>query len=308
MKSKITKIMMKPSWFFLKFLDKVAFIFPDKLFLKIKYYLIMKKRLNLKSPKTFNEKLQWLKLHAINTEYTQIVDKMEAKKYVSSIIGEKYIIPTLGIYDKFEHINFDELPNQFVLKCTHDSGGYVICSDKKSFDFNSAKIKLNNHLKINPYYSTREFPYKNVKPRIIAEKFIIDKKNQVLLDYKFMVFQGKVKNIFVCSDRNTNTDMKMDFFDENWNHLPFERYYSNSKLTIQKPVLLIEMKQLSELLASKINAPFVRVDLYQVNNQIYFGEITFYPGGGWECFSPEEWDYTFGSWINLSSTNLTANV
>lgn len=304
MKNRFKRYIKNPRLPLIFLLDRFAFLFTDRLFLKVKYYLIMNKRLNLKYPRTFNEKLQWLKLNDRQPLYTQLVDKVDVKNRVANIIGKEYIIPTLGVYNKFEDINFDELPNQFVLKCTHDSGGVVVCANKNTFDFISAKNKLNKHLKNNPYYSTREFPYKNVEPRIIAEEFIIDKQSQVLLDYKFMVFNGKVKSEFVCSQRNMNTDLKVDFFDENWKHLPFERYYRNSELIIQKPNLFVEMKHLSELLGSKINASFIRVDFYEVNNQIYFGELTFYPGGGWEHFSPEEWDYTFGSWINLPSSNL----
>lgn len=300
--NKFIRLMIKPTIVLLRLLDNFAFLFPDKLFLIIKFYLIMKKKINLKNPKTFNEKLQWLKLHDRKTEYTQMVDKIEAKKYVSTIIGEEYIIPNLGVYDKFEDIDFDKLPNQFVLKCTHDCGGLVICKDKSQFDIDTAERKLNKYLKRDYYFQSREWPYKKVKPRIIAEKYIIDSKSQDLLDYKFMVFNGKVKSVFVCSQRKLNSELKVDFFDENWKHLPFKRYYKNSETAIPKPKTFDEMKLISEKLARNIKASFVRIDFYEVNSQILFGEITFFPGGGWEYFSPEKWDYTFGDWINLQKT------
>ncbi len=308
MNNKFIRVIKNPVRILKFLLNQFAFLFSDKYFLKLKYFLIMGKQLNLNSPKSFNEKLQWLKLNDKKYFYTQLADKVEAKKYVANIIGENYIIPTLGIYNRFEDIDFDELPNQFVLKCTHDSGGVVICTNKNAFNFISAKKKINKHLKINPYYSTREFPYKNIKPRILAEKFIFDKKSQDLLDYKFMVFNGKIRSLFVTSQKNMKTEMKVDFFDKNWKHLPFKRHYSNSELIIPKPNLFTEMKQLAEELASKIKAPFISVDFYEVNNQIYFGEITFYPGGGWERFSPEKWDYTFGGWIDLSNKDTKEYV
>lgn len=299
MNKRLIRVIKNPVLVVLALLDRLAFIFPDKLFLKIKYYLIINKPLNLENPTTFNEKLQWLKINDRNPKYTQMVDKIDAKIFVTSIIEEKYIIPTLGVFEKFEDIDFDLLPNQFVIKCTHDSGGVVICKDKSTFNYPSAKSKIEKHAKSNPYYFTREWPYKNIKPRILVEQYLIDSNNEDLVDYKFMVFNGFVRCLFVVSQRNTATGLKVDFFDENWKHLPFERYYKNSEKPIRKPSLFSEMKQLAETLAQQIKSSFVRIDFYQANNHIYFGEITFYPGGGWEPFTPVEWDYQLGSWIVL---------
>lgn len=301
MNNRFMRVVKSPILIPIYFLDKVAFVFPDKLFLKIKYYIIIRKRLDLKNPVSFNEKLQWLKLYDRKPEYTGMVDKNEAKKYVAKIIGEEYIIPTLGVYDSVQEIDFEKLPKQFVLKCTHDSGGVVICNNRKTFDITAAKIKLEKHLKRNPYYRTREWPYKNVKPRIIVEKYMSDVNDQDLLDYKILLFGGKVKSVLVCSQRNKGANLKVDFFDENWEHLPFERLYKNSGIPIAKPKKFAEMKELAVKLSDDINAPFIRLDFYEVNRKIYFGEITFSPGGGWEKFSPEQWDWKFGSWITLPS-------
>ena len=264
------------------------------------YYNNMKYEIDLENPQTFNEKLQWLKLHDRKPEYTKMVDKYAAKEWVANVIGEKYVIPTLGVYDSFDEIDFEKLPEQFVLKCTHDSGSTIICHDKSTFDFDAAKEKLNKHLSINYYYVGREYPYKDVKPRIIAEKYMINGiDNRELIDYKFMCFDGKVKSIFTCTERFSEAGLKVTFFDNNWNRMPFERHYPASTNYIEKPNSFNEMIELAERLSSGI--PFVRVDFYEVNNQPYFGEMTFYPGGGVEEFSPVSWDFELGAWITLNN-------
>ena len=270
---------------------------PDKMYLNMMYRKKIGKKLNLKHPITFNEKLQWLKLYNRMPEYTTMVDKYEVKKYVAGIIGEEYIIPTLGIWDRVEDIDFDSLPNQFVLKCTHDSGGLVICKDKSMFDIPKAIDKLKQSLSRNFFWYGREWPYKNVKPRIIAEKYMSDGKSDELTDYKFMCFDGKVKCIFTCTNRNTAEGLKVSFFDIKWNRLPFCRHYPADDKKIDPPLHLSKMIELAEKLAQ--NIPFVRVDFYEIEAQIYFGELTFFPGSGFEAFTPEEWDYKIGSWLTL---------
>ena len=275
------------------------YLLPDKVYLKHRYKKVFNKKLDLKNPLTFNEKIQWLKLYDRNPEYYKMIDKFEAKKFVASIIGEKYIIPTLGIWSRFEDIDFDKLPDKFVLKCTHDAGSTVICEDKNKFDFNKAKDKLNSAMKIDYYhYDNKQWAYKNIKHRIIAEKFMIGDGDYELKDYKFLIFNNKHKCSFVCSDRNNGKELKVTFFDEGWNKMPFERHYKTAD-NIQKPLNYTKMVDLSEKLAQHVGAPFIRIDFYEVNGEIYFGEITFYPGGGVEEFSPEEWDYILGSWIKL---------
>ena len=271
-------------------------IINDKLYLKILFKIHFNKKLDLKNPKTFNEKLQWLKLYDRNKIYTSMVDKYEVKKIVSDIIGEEYIIPTIDVYDKFDDIKFNALPNQFVIKCTHDSGGLVIVKNKLKLDIEFAKRKITKNLNYNYYYFGREWPYKNVKPRIIVEKYMNDGKNNELVDYKLMCFNGKVKCIFTCTDRYSE-GLNVTFFDTNWNKMPFERHYPASPKSIEKPQKLELMINLAEKLSGAI--PFVRVDFYEINNKIYFGELTFYPGSGLEEFTPEEWDYKLGEWIIL---------
>ncbi len=270
-------------------------VIPDSIYLKICYYQVFGKRLNLKKPKTFNEKIQWLKLYDRKPIYTTMVDKHEAKQYVASVIGDKYIIPTLGVWDQFREIDFSALPDQFVLKCTHDSGGLVICLDKTKFDIEEARKKINISLKRNYYYSSREWPYKNVTRRIIAEKYITDSESVDLKDYKLMCFNGKVKCTFVCSNRTDS--LRVTFFDNDWRRMPFERHYPVSREMIKKPDNFDKMVELAEILSH--NIPFVRVDFYEIKGKIYFGELTFYPGSGFEEFTPDEWDEILGDWIVL---------
>ena len=274
-------------------------LMSDEKYLTKKYKLILKRNLNLANPKTFNEKLQWLKLYDRKPEYTTMVDKYAVKKYVADIIGEEYIIPTLGVWNHFDEIDFDKLPNQFVLKCTHDSGGIVICKDKNKLDLKSAKKKIEKCLKRNYYWSSREWPYKDVKPRIIAEPYMEDSKAHELIDYKFMCFNGKVKCSFTCSERFSKDGLKVTFFDKDWNVMPFERHYPVSKNPQKKPINYDKMIQFSEQLSKGIS--FVRVDFYEINGQLYFGELTFYPGGGFEEFTPEEWDYKLGDFLKLKN-------
>ncbi len=282
---------------YLYLLYKFSHLFSDETFLRLLFKLSMGKVLNLDNPQTFSEKLQWLKLYNRKPEYTQMVDKYEAKKYVANIIGDEYIIPTLGVWDNVDDIDFDSLPNQFVLKCTHDSGGLVICKDKSKLDVKSAKKKLARSLKHNYYYQNREWPYKNVKPRIIAEQFLVDESGYELKDYKFFCFDANPKYCQIISGRATR--MCIDFFDENWAHQPFHEpaVYPFSKNEIKKPSRFDKMLELASVLSA--NIPFVRIDFYNIKGEIYFGEITFFPTSGMGGFDPEEWDYTFGSWIKL---------
>ena len=276
---------------------------PDKVYLKCRYYVYFGKKLNLKNPQTFNEKIQWLKLYDRNPKYHKMVDKYSAKQYVAGIIGEEYIIPTYGVWNTFKEIDFNKLPDTFVLKCTHDAGSTIICNNKSTFDYEKAEKKLSLALKQNYYrYVNRQWVYKNIKPRIIAEKLMTDDRQEKLEDYKFLVFNNKVRCSFVCTGRFSPEGLKVTFFDENWVKLPFERHYKTED-NLPKPVNYDKMVLLSEKLAQNIEVPFVRIDFYEINEKIYFGEITFYPGGGTEEFSPELWDYTLGSWINLKNIN-----
>lgn len=308
-KRKINTMLHTPRIFMKKFESSLFFkLLPDKLALKIQYKNRFLRPLNLKNPQTFNEKLQWLKLYNRKPEYSKMVDKYEAKKYVASIIGEEYIIPTYGVYNSFEEIDFDALPNQFVLKCTHGSGDVVICKDKATLDIAAAKKKLTKSLKTNYYKIGREWPYKNVKPRIIVEKYMEDiplstsSENSNLLevgltDYKTYCFNGKPKMMLIASGRFSSQQTRFDYFDEDFNWLDLEWGNPRSEEQPKRPQLFEEILKLASLLSK--NIPHVRVDFYVNGSQIYFGELTFFDGGGFTPFTPEEWDYTIGSWIEL---------
>ena len=270
----------------------------DEKFLKKAFRVHLGYELNLDNPQTFNEKLQWLKLHDRKPEYTHMVDKYEAKKYVAEKIGEEYIIPTLGVWDKFEDIDFDKLPDQFVLKCTHDSGGLVICRDKKRLDIDAAKKKINACLKVNYYNKWREWPYKDVKPRIIAEVYMEDDSTSELRDYKFFTFNGKVKALFIATERQKEgEETKFDFFDSEFKHLEITNGHPNADVIPEKPYNFEKMKMLAEKLSE--NIPHLRVDFYEANGKIYFGELTFSHWSGFVPFKPEKWDGIMGSWIEL---------
>lgn len=271
---------------------------PDRIYLCILFKKLMGRRLNLQNPQTFSEKLQWLKLYDRRPEYTTMVDKYAVKKYVSDKIGEQYIIPTLGVWESFDEIDFSKLPNQFVLKCTHDSGGLVICKNKNTFDIQDAKAKIEKSLKNNYYYSSREWPYKKVKPRIIAEEYMEDTQTSELRDYKFFCFNGKVKMLFIASDRQSkNEETKFDFFDIDFKHIDVRNGHPNASVPPEKPSQFELMKTLAEKLS--VDIPQVRVDFYEVDGRVYFGEITFFHWGGFVPFEPSKWDKTFGDWIEL---------
>ncbi len=284
-----------------------ARLFRDKFYLKHLYKDRMGKELNLQNPQTFNEKLQWLKLYDHKPEYTTMVDKYAVKQYVADKIGQKYVISTLGVWDKFENIDFQALPDQFVLKCTHDSGGLVICRDKSKLDLKKVKRKINRSLKRNYFWHGREWPYKNVPRRIIAEKYM-ENDNQSfesapqksLTVYKVMTFSG-VPRIIQTIQNDKLKDESIDYFDTGWNLLDLRQNFPNSQNHLGRPKTLNEMLDL----ASKMSAgfPFLRVDFYEVNGETYFSEFTFYSDGGMARFEPNEWDYKLGEWIKLPKHN-----
>lgn len=270
----------------------------DKEFLNLVFKKKFGRDIDWENPVTFNEKLQWLKVYYRNPLYTNLVDKYEVKQYVADKIGEEYIIKTLGVWDSFDEIDFDLLPDRFVLKCTHDSGGLVIVKDKSKLDIDAARETIESSLKRNFYYQSREWPYKNVKPRIIAESYMEDSKTAELRDYKFFCFDGEVKAMFIATERQKQgEDVKFDFFDADFNHLPFRQGHDHAAKTPEKPVCFDEMKRLAGELSKGF--PEVRIDFYEVDGRVYFGEFTFFHFGGFMPFEPEEWDYKFGEWITL---------
>lgn len=273
----------------------------DRSFIKWEYFSGMGKFPNLKNPTTYNEKLQWLKLNDVHEEYSQLVDKYEAKKYVAEKIGEEYIIPTLGVYNNFDEIDFAQLPKQFVLKTTHDSGGVVVCPNKSRLDKKVTRKKLEKSLRNNYFYEHREYPYKNIKPRIIAEQYMVDESGTELKDYKFFCFDGKCKMLFIATDRSIG-DVKFDFFDTEFNHLPFVQGHPWATQEVRKPKGFEKMVELAEILGK--GYPHVRVDLYDINGRIYFGELTFFHFSGNVPFEPEIWDFKIGEWLKLPETKL----
>lgn len=275
-------------------------LFSDKQYLKVLFRKFMGSELNLECPKTFSEKLQWLKLYDHNPDYTKMVDKYEAKKYVADIIGEEYIIPTFAVYDSTREIDLNALPDKFVLKCTHDSGSVAICKNKETFNKEEAFAMLDKGLSKNFYWENREWPYKNVKPRIIAEAFLQDDETQELRDYKFFCFNGEVKALFIAEDRQGDKDTSFDFFDPDFRHLDIRKgHHPNAQISPKKPLSFEKMKEMAEKLSQ--NIPHLRVDFYEANGKIYFGELTFTSGSGFTPFEPEEWDLKFGQWLKLPS-------
>lgn len=280
--NKIISYIVEPKKIILYFMNKnyLSFI-KDKTFLKLKYKLMMGTKLDLDNPKTFNEKLQWLKLYDRNSEYTKMVDKYEAKEYVANIIGKEHIIPTLGVWDRYEDIDFDKLPNEFVLKPTHTSGNVFICKDKKSINYKKLKKQVHKWLKRNYYLIHREWPYKNVKPRIIAEKYMEDKTGE-LVDYKVYAFNGKCEYVMTCVDR-AKGETKFLYYDKNWNlkkDFSYDGLKYGDTVKVDKPENLDKMFEFAGILSKGI--PFVRVDFYEANGKLYFGELTFFPSAGFD--------------------------
>ena len=270
----------------------------DEAYLKLRFRAEMGYKLDLKNPRTYNEKLQWLKLYDRNPFYPQIVDKYRVKEYVASKIGEQYIIPTLGVYDSYEEIDFDKLPRQFVLKCTHDSGSIYICRDKSHLDKERAERVLKRGLKKDPTRFAREWPYSQVPHRIIAEQYMEDESHQELKDYKIFTFSGKAALIEV--DYGRFTFHKRNLYSLDWEYIDAScTYPTDPKHVIPRPEGLELMIELAETLAQEL--PHVRVDFYSIGSRIYFGEMTLYHGGGFEKFKPEEWSFKLGDMLVLPS-------
>ena len=270
----------------------------NKLKIRLRYLRKMHRWLNLTDPKTFNEKLQWLKVHDHNPLYPTIVDKHEVKAYIAEKIGKEYVIPTLKVYETPDEIVWDELPERFVLKCTHDSGGVVVCHDKGNLDKSLAMKRLWRHHRKNYYNHSREWPYKMIRPRVIAEQYMEDRKGDgELKDYKFFCFDGEPKMLFVASDRHKKEETKFDFFDMDFNHLDITNGHPNSTRQIEKPATFEEMKKIAAILSEGF--PHVRVDLYEIEGKIYFGELTLYHYSGMVPFKPNVWDERMGEWIKL---------
>ena len=293
-----------PSRLFLGIVKKTQSLYSDSVYLRLYYYFKMGKVLHLNHPRTFNEKLQWLKLYNRQPEYTMMVDKYAVKDYVSNIIGKEHIIPTIAVWEKPEDINWDTLPPQFVLKTTHGGGslGVIICKDKESFDKDKAIKKLTTSMKSDLYREFREWPYKNVRKRIIAEPFMTD-GGKDLKDYKIHNFNGLPKFILLCRDRYAESGLTEDFYSTDWTHLEMKRPNLKNPGGHDCPKELKEMLSYAKQLSQ--NIPFVRTDFYIINGKVYFGELTFFPAGGMSKFEPEKYDEILGSWLTLPQQKKT---
>ena len=299
-KKKLTELIHNPKRILEVVLNRSCNILPEWIYLSLKFKMKMGKWPNIRHPKSFNEKLQWLKIHDHDPRYTEMVDKISAKEWAAGIIGKEYIVETFDYWNTPEEINWDVLPEQFVLKVNHAGGGngIIICRDKTKLDKDKVCESLKLALSLNLYKYNKEWPYKNVKPQILAEKLLIDtnKPDAVLSDYKFYCFNGKMEFMVISNDRS-NKHAKFDYYDREFNHLPFKQGGENYEGAIPRPKNYELMISLAEKLSKDI--PHVRVDFYDVNGEVYFGEMTFFDSSGFAAFEPEEWDYKYGEILQL---------
>ena len=278
---------------------RFSFLFPNETYLKIMHRLELRRPLDLKNPAAYNDKLQWLKLNYHRPELTMMADKVAVKKYVADRIGSEYVVPLLGVWNHVNEIDWNSLPQQFVLKTNHDGGnfGVVICRDKSRFNVKKAKNRLRASLRRNTFLLGREWPYKNIPRKVFAEEFIRNNSSNDLPDYKFFCFDGNVKLMYIASERQSGTGVKIDYFDEFFNHLDLKQSHPNAQTAPRKPDSFDLMKELAEKLSEGF--PHVRVDFFEANGKIFFSEFTFFTFGGWAAFHPEEYDYKLGEYITL---------
>jgi hypothetical protein len=278
----------------LKLINLLRFI-PDEPYLKMVFWIKTGKKLNLKNPRTFCDKLNWLKLHDFKPEFTRLADKIAVRDHIKELLGEDICLPLLGVWEHYDDIDFDTLPDKFVMKCNHDSGSVKIIRDKSSMDHAALREFFEGRLKLNPFVLGREYPYKDIKPMILVEKFMTSNTGRDIRDYKFLCFDGIPRYMFVISDRST--DCRSDFYDMDFNRLPIVDTYPMSDEPMEKPVFFDEMVELVTKLAQGLRT--VRIDLYEIDGKIYFGEYTFYDGGGFWPKEPEEWEYRMGDLIRI---------
>ena len=295
MKTKLQKALSNPRLALDVLMRSTCNIWPDKLYLSILYRLRFHRKLDWSSPQSFNEKLNWQKLYNRNPLYTRLADKYEVKDIIRNIIGDNYIVPNYGVWDKFEDIPFEEMPDQFVLKMTHDSFGAIVCRDKNSFNKEEARKKVIESTSANYYPYLREWVYKDIKPRLIIDKFLDDHSGHELKDYKFWCFNGEPKVMYLT---NKATDIFENFYDMNFNPLDINHGFERHKPEFEKPEAFELMKELARKISK--NIPFVRVDFFYVDGHVYFGECTFYDWAGMRPFTDYEWDLRLGKWIDLS--------
>lgn len=271
-------------------------LIPDELYLRILYRALTGKRLHLKNPHTFNEKLQWLKIHDRKPVYTQMVDKVGVRDIIAEKVGADYLVPILGVWDSVDQIDFDALPSQFVMKCTHDSGDLVICKDKQSLDVDAVKAKMKRGLSTDLFVKAREWPYKDVRPRVYSEVYLADENEDQLTDYKVFCFDAVPRLIQVDYDRFT--DHKRQFYTPEWELTDISFHFpSDTSKQLEKPAVLREMLDIAACLSKDI--PFLRVDFYIVAGKLYVGENTFFPGAGFGKWWPDGTDEWLGNFLNI---------
>lgn len=276
---------------------------PDQKYLTWRYSTKFNKKLNFENPQTYNEKLQWLKINNRDPKYTQLVDKYTVRKYVQEKIGSEYLVPLLNVWESVEEIDWKSLPDQFVLKCNHDSGGLIICTDKKQLDVNKAKKKLRKSLARNYYYAGREWPYKNVPPLILCEEFLSNPTGGEIQNYRIFCFNGKAEFIAVDFNTTDKNNTKRNIYDLEWNLLDFKISYPNEKkFDHSKPLMLNKMIELSEKLSD--NIPHARIDFYYIEDQIIFGEITLFHQSGLGVIEPIEYEQKLGDLIDISGIKV----
>jgi len=273
---------------------------PDKPYIQLFYWATTGKLVNFKNPKGFNEKLQWLKIYDRHPEYSQLVDKLAVREHIDAVLGEGHLFPLLGKWKSFDDINFDELPEQFVLKCNHDSGSTKVIKNKSALtneDFRNLKKSFDRRIREKFFYAGREYPYKGIEPYILAEQLMIDQNEpyKSIEDYKFYCFGGVPKVVLVVTDRSS--DCRFDFFDMDFNHLDIRKQHPNADKPIKKPNHFEEMKEMAHKLAK--DKKMVRIDLYEISDTVFFGEYTFFPGGGFDLLKPEKWERQLGDWIDI---------
>ncbi len=278
----------------LKLIYKLSFL-PDKLYLKFVFRIKTGRKLNLKNPTGFNEKQNWLKLYDKHPEYTALVDKIAVRDHIEKALGDGSLFPLLGHWDSYDEIDFSKLPDRFVLKCNHDSGSVKVVEDKSKINHAEMKEFLENRLRMNAFSFGREYPYKDVKPCIMCEQYMEAKDGKGINDYKFFCFDGEPKIMFVATDRAV--DVKFDFYDMDFNHLDIYNIHPNADHAIEKPKAFEQMKDICRKLTKGMR--FVRLDLYEIDGKVYFGEYTFFHGGGFYLFSPEQWEQRLGQWLRI---------
>ena len=302
MNGKLGKILEDPSLYAIFALGRVmrGNISMDRAYLAILYRHLMGKPLHLDPPVTLNEKIQWLKLYNRRPEYHCLVDKYEVRNYIAEKLGNQYLIPLLGVWDNAKDIDFDSLLDRFVLKCSHDSGGVLVCRDKNQLNISKVRTRFSKLLKRKYYLNTREWVYTSVRPRIIAEQYMTDdNEKDELTDYKFNCFNGRVECVMVCTARSTGNP-NYYFFDRDWQFLRYNLSNENApaEFTLPKPATLDEMFDIASKLSAGI--PHIRIDLYECNGRVYFGEMTFYPKSGFDSDYIPNIDRLFGELTDLT--------